>query len=144
MKKPVVIVLLLVVIVAALFGARALIGKSSKTIAIENPKQTQPTPTHTPTSTPTPTPKPTQAPDIVKSTPEPAVNAHICKINPDCNSDEYCAKAFCEAIEGTCQKKPTNCPSEYHTPVCSCEGGTYSNDCSARRSGYNVRRPGAC
>lgn len=44
---------------------------------------------------------------------------------------------------GTCQPRPDVCPSLY-SPVCGCDGVTYSNLCMANAGGVDVAADGVC
>lgn len=68
-----------------------------------------------------------------------------CTDNDDCpDESSYCKKhmGYCEG-RGICTEKPDVCP-EYYSPVCGCDGTTYSNPCHAAASGVNVLHMGEC
>jgi hypothetical protein len=46
-------------------------------------------------------------------------------------------------IVGVCTTKPELCTQDY-TPVCGCDGKTYSNACHAARAGVSIVHPGEC
>jgi hypothetical protein len=65
-----------------------------------------------------------------------------------CGDDEYCAYVegqLCGAADAsaTCEKRPELCQGDY-TPVCGCDGETYSNACVAAGAGTGVNHTGAC
>ncbi|PHR60477.1 MAG: serine protease [Robiginitomaculum sp.] len=64
------------------------------------------------------------------------------------NPNEYCAytqQAQCGAADqmGTCSPRPQMCTSDY-TPVCGCNGKTYSNACTAAGAGISIVHAGQC
>ncbi len=67
-----------------------------------------------------------------------------CTDNSQCQPTEYCRYLFgtCSG-EGTCAVRPTYCIDVY-SPVCGCNGTTYSNSCYAARAGVNIYASGAC
>ncbi len=67
-----------------------------------------------------------------------------CGANFDCAETEYCAKETCDAMAvGTCTERPQMCPPLY-SPVCGCDGQTYSSECDAQGAGVNVDYTGEC
>jgi hypothetical protein len=70
-----------------------------------------------------------------------------CTNNQQCvttatNSREYCAGAGCGSV-GTCEPEPPMCmPDE--SPVCGCDGNTYTNACLAESAGVRVSFDGPC
>ena len=65
-----------------------------------------------------------------------------------CSDDEYChfdREATCGWADatGVCQPKPDACDADY-TPVCGCDGQTYSNECVANAAGTGVVSDGEC
>lgn len=66
----------------------------------------------------------------------------------NCPEGEFCdfpEEAICSIADGlgTCQPIPTVCDTQY-SPVCGCDGETYSNACHAHAKGVAVLRPGDC
>ncbi len=69
-----------------------------------------------------------------------------CGSNENCEETEYCAKpaGTCMTfLAGTCEERPQMCPPLY-SPVCGCDGQTYSSECDAHGAGVNVDYSGEC
>jgi hypothetical protein len=68
----------------------------------------------------------------------------LCKSNLECGAGEYCSKkaGACGDI-GVCMPQPGLCTAQY-SPVCGCDGVTYSNACAAAAKGVNVAAKGEC
>ena len=68
---------------------------------------------------------------------------------PSCNApQEYCHREIrdmCGAADapGICRERPEMCTMDY-TPVCGCDGKTYSNECVANSKGVNAMSKGEC
>jgi len=64
-----------------------------------------------------------------------------------CGGKQYCAKeaGTCQVADsaGVCKVKPEVCTEQF-SPVCGCDGKTYSNACMAAAAGMNVERAGEC
>ena len=67
----------------------------------------------------------------------------VCTDNNDCASNQYCAKVNCDAQQGKCGNRPSNCGNVY-LPVCGCDGKTYGNACLAAKARVIVARVGTC
>ena len=68
--------------------------------------------------------------------------ANTCMSNSDCGIGEYCAVSACSA-PGVCVPRPMLCPGDV-SPVCGCDGTTYSNACAAAGAGVSLARYEAC
>jgi len=68
-----------------------------------------------------------------------------CMDNSGCQPNQYCQKqtGVCGTGTGTCAPRPEVC-AEVWEPVCSCDGKTYPNVCTAATYGVNVQSQGAC
>jgi hypothetical protein len=69
-----------------------------------------------------------------------------CNADSQCGPTQYCAfpTGTCGKVPGTCTQRPgPGCP-EYYSPVCGCDGKTYSNACFSASKGVSVQHLGAC
>jgi Kazal-type serine protease inhibitor-like protein len=69
-----------------------------------------------------------------------------CTGDDDCDADEYCKKASCDAAMGSCTARGPECrgSSAAFEPVCGCDGITYWNTCVIEHEGFNVALHGEC
>lgn len=68
-----------------------------------------------------------------------------CAHEDDCGKGFYCeipSIGQCDK-RGVCTESPGFCTEDY-TPVCGCDGTTYSNACYAAVAGKNIASDGAC
>jgi hypothetical protein len=72
-------------------------------------------------------------------------DARACDQSSNCDEGQFCERSSTDGIcgAGTCRAIPATCSSE-EAPVCTCSGGTYLNECWARRFGESIARSGAC
>ncbi len=67
-----------------------------------------------------------------------------CIGNGSCANDEFCRKTSQDCHgSGICEAIPSTCPL-VATPVCGCNGVTYTNDCLANMARVNVAYYGEC
>jgi len=66
----------------------------------------------------------------------------------ECKGKQYCAglaigQCPSKAVHGVCTPRPSICP-QVISPVCGCDGLTYSNSCIAAAAGAAVAKRGEC
>jgi hypothetical protein len=69
-----------------------------------------------------------------------------CFDNAECEAAEFCAYPFGSCglgPLGTCTDVPQNCPT-VSSPVCGCDGETYSSACVAAQGGVSIQALGPC
>jgi hypothetical protein len=69
---------------------------------------------------------------------------------PICMTDAECATGFCNHsfsfcnARGRCAVRPTTCAGMAPSPVCGCDGATYTNDCERQLAGVSLDYRSAC
>ncbi len=62
-----------------------------------------------------------------------------------CPEGEYCKFEIGQCgVDGSCEPIPPSCDPGLVTPVCSCEGISFFNDCFAAQAGQSVQSAGDC
>ncbi|MBT9559683.1 MAG: hypothetical protein IV100_26875 [Myxococcales bacterium] len=64
-------------------------------------------------------------------------DACACNGALDCAVDQFCDQPSCDA-PGSCAPRPTTCPTGEASPVCGCDGQTWTSACAARAAGTAV------
>lgn len=71
-----------------------------------------------------------------------------CVLSSDCGADQYCqfAAGACgdDGNQGSCTELSGQACAEGGTPVCSCEGLTFFNECFAAAAGQSIRAQVDC
>jgi hypothetical protein len=66
-----------------------------------------------------------------------------CKTASECGEDSYCDKQQRDAVYGTCELRPTVCPST-QAPFCGSDDISYFNDCIRKKRGVAFATSGEC
>jgi len=66
-----------------------------------------------------------------------------CETSDECAPTEHCTALNCGKEKGICTPAPEFCTST-EVPVCGCDGTTYQNDCTRKKSRVGIEHPGAC
>ena len=68
-----------------------------------------------------------------------------CASDQWCDYDDTLGGGACGIADGSgvCRERPEFCP-EVYSPVCGCNGETYSNECDANAAGVDVFASGKC
>ncbi len=78
--------------------------------------------------------------------PEDCKEEITCISDVDCSESQFCQFPDCSAKRGAigiCVEEPEFCP-EIYSPVCGCDGKTYSNDCMRQAARVSKKHNGQC
>lgn len=67
-----------------------------------------------------------------------------CVRDDDCDANEYCGRATCDAEVGHCHDEPPFCQTNDGSPQCGCDGVNYWSDCLRDQHGVSKMNDGVC